>query len=65
MAAFAPIGPPVFALNPGEAVPGIINLSTKEGDKFYKTATKPLFPEGELFDLGTANLNILIKLLKE
>ena len=65
MAAFAPIGAAVFALNPGEAVPGILNMTTKEGQKFYKDATRPLFREEELFDLSSENLNILIKLLKE
>ena len=65
MAAFAPIGAAGFALNPGEAVPLILNLATKEGQKFYKDATKPLFREEELFNLGSKNMNILIKLLKE
>ena len=55
MAAAEAVGPAPFALNPGEAVPGILNFSTREGTKYFSRATARLDPE-ELFDVESEGL---------
>lgn len=50
MAALIPAGPIPFALNPAQAVPGAINFTTREGQKYYDRAVEPLNKETDRFD---------------
>ena len=46
-AAAAAAPPAPFALNPAQAVPGVIDYSTREGTKYYSRATAPLDPDNK------------------
>ena len=48
-----------FVLTPAQAVMGLINYSTSEGQKLYKSATAALMEEG--FGLDVADLKVFWK----
>ena len=61
----AVVGAAAFALNPAQAIVGPVNMSTREGVKYYTRATASLNVDDERFDCEAQGLHIFLKLFKE
>ena len=66
MAAAVPIGPIPFARSPAEAVPGVIDMTSKEGIKLYGQACKSLYEDPDIyFDCDAEGLFSFLKRLQD